>query len=108
METREAKRLRDEPAALAAATADQLASLLTVLIRHDRFVEGELAGAYRSGLLTGILRRAAALWEELDADQSQGTLTLRDQGAGVDGGGALESARGGRPGFGSLVVSLDE
>jgi hypothetical protein len=74
METRGAKRLRDEPAALAAATPDQLASLLTVLIRHDRFVEGELAGAFRSGLLTGIVRRAAAVCEELGAE-SPGTPT---------------------------------
>ncbi|MEX1254129.1 MAG: DUF6508 domain-containing protein [Dehalococcoidia bacterium] len=73
-------------AALAAATPtarsfERTASLLTICIRHDRFVEGELAGHYRSGLLTRILRRAAApprrrraaaaLCEELDAGRSR-------------------------------------
>ncbi len=60
-QTDEAISLRDDPAALAAAAPEQLARLLTVLIRQDRFVEGALGGAYKSGLLTGIVRRAAAL-----------------------------------------------
>lgn len=60
-ETPEAKRLRDDPAALANATPEQLARLLTVCIRQDRFVEGALESAFESGLLTGILRRAAEL-----------------------------------------------
>jgi hypothetical protein len=60
-ETPEAKRLRDEPAALANATPEQLARLLTVCIRQDRFVEGALASAFESGLLIGVLRRAAEL-----------------------------------------------
>lgn len=57
----EAIRLRDDPATQAAAIPDQLAQLLTVLIRQDRFVEGSLGGAYESGLLVAILRRAAVL-----------------------------------------------
>lgn len=60
-DTQEARSLRDDPASLAGATPEQLAHLLTVLIRQDRFVEGSLLASYESGLLTGILRRAASL-----------------------------------------------
>ena len=60
-QTDEAISLRDDAAALATAAPQQLARLLTVLIRQDRFVEGALASAYESGLLTNIVRRAAAL-----------------------------------------------
>ena len=59
--TAEAMTLRDDPAALAAASPDQLAKLLTVLIRRDRFVEGALNSAFEAGLLTAIARRAATL-----------------------------------------------
>ena len=61
MGTPEALSLRDSPASLAKATPAQLAHLLTVLIRQDRFAEGSLVASYESGLLTGILRRAAVL-----------------------------------------------
>ena len=61
MQTQEASRLRDDSDALATATPDQLARLLTVLIRQERFCEGSLGAAYESGLLSGILRRMAAL-----------------------------------------------
>lgn len=64
-ETPEAERLRDDPAYLATATPEQLENLLTVCIRQDSFCEGALAGAFDTGLLTGIPRRAAALSEEL-------------------------------------------
>ena len=57
----EAKQLRDDRSALEEATPGQLGHLLTVLIRQDRFVEGELGDAFESGLLLGILRRAGAL-----------------------------------------------
>jgi hypothetical protein len=60
-ETTEAQGLRDDPVALSRATPDQLAHLLTVVIRQDRFVEGALDSAYHSGLLTAIMRRAKAL-----------------------------------------------
>ena len=64
----EAIKLRDEPSALEQATPEQLERLLTVLIRQDRFVEGALGGAYESGLLTRIIRRAAALVEEYELE----------------------------------------
>jgi hypothetical protein len=57
----EGRSLRDDPAAIANATSDQLASLLTAIVRSDRFVEGSIAGAFESGLLARISRRAAAL-----------------------------------------------
>ena len=62
--TSEAINLRDDPSGLDQATPEQLARLLTVCIRQDRFVEGGLGAAFESGLLTGIVRRAAALLED--------------------------------------------
>ncbi len=47
--------------AVATATPDDLARLLTTLIRSERFGDGQLEGAYESGLLTAIVSRAAAL-----------------------------------------------
>lgn len=64
--TEEAIRLRDDPQALAAASPDQLARLLTVFIRQDRFVEGGLNSAYEGGWLAAIARRAAVLLQQLD------------------------------------------
>jgi hypothetical protein len=61
MQSTEAQELRDNPETLAKASPDQLANLLTVLIRQEKFSEGSLASAYDSGLLTGILRRARTL-----------------------------------------------
>lgn len=45
---------------------EQLAKLLTVVIRQDRFVKGALNGAFESGLLTAIAGRAAELVEQND------------------------------------------
>ena len=59
--TDEAKALRDDEAMLAAATPEQLARMLTTVIRQDRFVEGALLGAFETGMILGIVRRAAAL-----------------------------------------------
>lgn len=65
-ETPEAQRLREDPAAVAKANPEQLARLLTALIRVDRFVEGALASAFDSGLLTRITERASQLLEEAE------------------------------------------
>jgi hypothetical protein len=62
--TPDARRLHDDPAALAAATSDDLAHLLTALVRGDRFDEGELLDAFESGLLLRIAERAARLAAE--------------------------------------------
>lgn len=60
-QSREAETLRDDEATLASATSEQLARLLTVVIRQDRFVEGALLDAFESGLILRIVRRAAAI-----------------------------------------------
>ena len=60
-DTEEAKELRDDPEALAAARPEQLARMLTTVIRQDRFVEGALLSAFETGMILRIVRRAAAL-----------------------------------------------
>ena len=47
--------------AVAGATPLQLARLLTAIVRSDRFTEGSIAGAFGSGLLLAIARRARVL-----------------------------------------------
>jgi hypothetical protein len=61
METPEGKELVGNPRRVAAATPAQLAKLLTVYIRGDRFNEGLLDHAYKIGMLTAIVLRAEAL-----------------------------------------------
>jgi hypothetical protein len=65
MNTEEAIRLRDDHDCLAQATPEQLSKVLTVIIRQERFCDGVLAGAYESGLLVRILRRAADLESQI-------------------------------------------
>lgn len=60
-DSQEARRLWDMPGAVEKASARQLAQLLTVLIRGDRFSEGSLLGAFDSGLLNRIVQRAVAI-----------------------------------------------
>jgi Family of unknown function (DUF6508) len=48
---------------LGQADARVLRNVLTVIIRGDRFTEGALFGAYDSGLLLAIAKRAAVLAE---------------------------------------------
>ena len=64
-QTSEAIQLRDDARALSRATPEQLSRLLTVVIRQERYCEGELADAFESGLLTAICRRAAQLVSEI-------------------------------------------
>ena len=64
LRTGDAQALRDHPEAVADASPDQLAMLLTAIIRSDRFVEGSIEGAFESGLLSRIARRAAAMLDE--------------------------------------------
>ena len=59
--TEEARALRDDPSVLARATAGQLGKLLTAIFRQERFSEGTVEATFGSGLLVGILRRAADL-----------------------------------------------
>ena len=64
LETDEGRAMQEGTDALAAATPDQLGKLLTAIVRSDRFVEGSIEGAFASGLLARISRRAAALLAE--------------------------------------------
>ena len=60
-QTPEARALVEDPAALGRASATQLARLLTIEIRRDRFVEGALLSAFESGLILAIVKRAEQL-----------------------------------------------
>ena len=62
--TDQAQRFERDPETVADASARELAQLLTALIRGDRFSEGTLAEAYRSGLVTAVLRRIDRLHRE--------------------------------------------
>lgn len=55
----------EDPSRFETATPEELAQALTVYIRADRFSEGSLAGVAKSGALTAIVRRMAALAEEI-------------------------------------------
>ncbi len=59
--TPEGRHLRTHSPALEQATPNEIAKVLTALIRWDRFCEGALADAFGSGLVTRIVRRAEAL-----------------------------------------------
>jgi hypothetical protein len=64
MRTEEAQALSQEPARMAVANIDEMAKVLTVSLRRDRFMEGSLAADFESGLITRVVRRA----HELSAD----------------------------------------
>lgn len=67
---------------LSRANAAQLAKVLTAVIRNERFCEGYLDGAFDSGLLLAIVRRAKELAEAADADVDASDLTpglVRDE-----------------------------
>ena len=59
--TSDAKTLHADRDVLARATPDELAMLLTALIREDRFNEGALGDSFESGIMTAIARRAKVL-----------------------------------------------
>jgi hypothetical protein len=59
--TPEAKALHGDREVLARATPDELAMLLTALVREDRFNEGALGDSFESGIMTAIARRAKVL-----------------------------------------------
>jgi hypothetical protein len=60
-QTDEAKRLFEDPSAVRDATPQQIAWILTLLIRAERFSEGQLDWAWRSGLFERLLDRVAEL-----------------------------------------------
>ena len=57
----EGRQLCDSRQALANASAEQVAKLLTALVRQERFSEGALGDAHKSGLLSALLERVAAM-----------------------------------------------
>ena len=62
--TDEGQLLLHSPKAIAEASEEDLARVLTVCLRADRWSEGSLNADFERGLLTRILERAAALLEE--------------------------------------------
>ena len=70
METDEAKALRDDRRVLATATPDQLQRLLTAAIRAERFSDGSLEWAFKSGLMAAIALRARTLADGLGSTPS--------------------------------------
>jgi hypothetical protein len=58
LETDEGRRLRQDRAAVAGASAAQLVKLTTAIVRSERFADGSIESAFNSGLLTAIVRRA--------------------------------------------------
>jgi hypothetical protein len=57
----EAKRLLRDKASLADATVDQIANVLTTIVRSERFSEGALAEYFKEGVLLALAERAEAL-----------------------------------------------
>lgn len=61
MHTPEGREFTEKPDRIAEATPDQLAKVITVFVRADRFNEGLLNSKFEAGLLTAVVRRAEAL-----------------------------------------------
>jgi hypothetical protein len=77
-QTAEGQRLLGEPRHVATATADQLAKVLTALIRAERFSEGTLNGAFENGLLLALARRAEALLDQPEAAATVKKLAIAE------------------------------
>lgn len=60
----DAQALCSDPSVLARAEPMRLLHLITALIRQDRFSGGTLLGSFKSGLILGIVRRAAAILDD--------------------------------------------
>ena len=54
------------PETIHKATSDQLAKVLTVVIRQERFCEGSLGNAFKRGVLSAVVGRAAFLADALE------------------------------------------
>jgi Family of unknown function (DUF6508) len=61
MRSDEAQALSEDAARMASATVEELAKVLTVSLRRDRFMDGSLAGDFERGLITRIVARAHEL-----------------------------------------------
>ena len=60
----EAKKLMRHNADLSSATVDQIARVITTIVRADRFSEGTLARFFEAGTLRALAERAEALLAE--------------------------------------------
>ena len=70
-ESPDGQALLGHPEAVASASAEDLRRLLTVYVRAERFGDGTLEAAFQSGMLTAIIRRAAALAAEHGATNGE-------------------------------------
>ena len=61
MATPRAQELVADHDRVASASVEELVRLTTAIVRSDRFNEGSVAGAFESGLLLAVARRAAVL-----------------------------------------------
>jgi hypothetical protein len=61
LQSPDGKRVIHGPDGIETATPEDLRRALTAIVRSDRFTEGSIAGAFESGLLLRILRRAERL-----------------------------------------------
>ncbi len=59
--TPQGQQLTRGPEPIATASAADLAKVLTAIIRSERFGDGQLEGAFESGILVAIARRAREL-----------------------------------------------
>ena len=64
MQTPRAQELVVGPGRLADASVEELVRLTTAIVRSDRFTEGSISGAFESGMLLAVARRAAVLAAE--------------------------------------------
>lgn len=69
MTTPEGRRLLSDQSSIASATADQLSKVLTAHFRRDRFADGTLLEAFKSGVMKAVAARAAVLLDALDQDR---------------------------------------
>lgn len=70
LQTPDGRRLSGSPDAVATASVADLAKLLTSIIRSERFGDGNIEGAFESGMLLAIVRRAGVLAAEPGAPGS--------------------------------------
>lgn len=57
----EGKAFFKSPASIAEASVDQIANILTVCMRRERFVDGAMQSALEAGVLLQVVRRIGAL-----------------------------------------------
>ena len=72
LQTPDGRRFHHDPATVGAANAADLSRLLTAIVRSDRFSEGSIAGAFESGLVLAIARRARELTGTDDVPPADG------------------------------------